>query len=241
LGNWPPQEKSFFKAWKVARNFCRGHVKAYRLIHRVYQSKGLVRPLVGIAHNLQAFQPCIPTLRNRFAACLRSRAYNFSFLKKLARQRSMDFIGINYYTRGLAETRSWSISSLLLDNCQSNHSQLKKNSLGWDIYPQGLFQALLELKKFHLPVFILENGICTADDNLRWEFISGHLQALHQAMLAGVEVLGYLYWSLIDNFEWDKGFGPRFGLAEVDYDTYKRTARGSAGKFAEVCKTGVLA
>jgi beta-glucosidase len=56
----------------------------------------------------------------------------------------------------------------------------------------------------------------------------------------GVKILGYLYWSLIDNFEWDKGFGPRFGLIEVDYHTYRRTIRESALRFAEVCRSGTL-
>ena len=59
-------------------------------------------------------------------------------------------------------------------------------------------------------------------------------------MQEGDKVLGYIYWSLIDNFEWDKGFGPRFGLIEMDYNTYKRTIRESARKFSEVCKTGIL-
>jgi beta-glucosidase len=54
-------------------------------------------------------------------------------------------------------------------------------------------------------------------------------------------VWGYLYWSLIDNFEWDKSFGPRFGLIEIDYASYERRIRESARKFAAVCKTGTLA
>lgn len=87
---------------------------------------------------------------------------------------------------------------------------------------------------------ILENGICTADDNLRWDFIRQHLKKLHLAMDAGVDILGYIYWSLLDNYEWDKGFAPRFGLIEVDYKTYTRRIRESAKKFAQVCKSGKL-
>ncbi|MCK9604706.1 MAG: family 1 glycosylhydrolase, partial [Candidatus Omnitrophica bacterium] len=71
-------------------------------------------------------------------------------------------------------------------------------------------------------------------------FIYEHLRKLHLAMSEGVEVLGYIHWSLLDNFEWDKGFGPRFGLAEVDYATYKRTVRVSARQFSLICKTGEL-
>ena len=112
--------------------------------------------------------------------------------------------------------------------------------MGWDIYPQGLYDVLMSLKGYKLPVFILENGICTDDDNLRWEFIQEHLKSVNKAMLSGIEVMGYIYWSLLDNFEWDKGFSPRFGLINVDYNTYERSVRESAKKFAQVCLTGKL-
>jgi beta-glucosidase len=112
--------------------------------------------------------------------------------------------------------------------------------LGWDIYPQGLYKLLMAMKKYNLPVLITENGICTQDDDLRWNYLYRHLKELHRAIEQGVEVIGYVYWSLIDNFEWDKGFTPRFGLVEVDYQNYKRTIRASAKKLAEVFKSGEL-
>ena len=77
------------------------------------------------------------------------------------------------------------------------------------------------LKKYHLPVIIAENGICTTDDNERWEYIQSHLRNVHLAMEQGVDVKGYLYWSLMDNFEWAYGFAPRFGLIDIDYSTSK--------------------
>ena len=240
LGVWPPQEKSFLKAKRVTDNLASAHIKAYRLIHRIYKERNLSSPLVSIAKNLQAFEPSDNTLKNKFATYLRARSFNFAFLNKLVRYKALDFIGINYYTRSLVAVQGWHLKNLLLDTGESKQPPLKKNSLGWDIYPQGLYNLLLRLRWYNLPVFILENGICTEDDNLRWEFIREHLENLYLAVREGVRVLGYIYWSLIDNFEWDKGFGPRFGLIEVDYNTYKRTVRESARKFAEVCKTGYL-
>ena len=240
LGVWPPQEKSFLKAKRVTDNLASAHIKAYRLIHRIYKERNLSSPLVSIAKNLQAFEPSDNTLKNKFATYLKARSFNFAFLNKLVRYKTLDFIGINYYTRSLVAVQGWHLKNLLLDIGKSNQPPLKKNSLGWDIYPQGLYNLLLRLRWYNLPVFILENGICTEDDNLRWEFIREHLENLYLAVREGVRVLGYIYWSLIDNFEWDKGFGPRFGLIEVDYNTYKRTVRESARKFAEVCKTGYL-
>lgn len=240
LGLWPPQEKSLWKANQVTYNLMASHIRAYRLIHRIYQKNNLTAPQVSIAQNLQAFLPCAPTLRNRLATYLRDVNFNFKFIQRLLMHQSLDFVGINYYTRSLVDVQRWEIRHLLLDICKKNHSKLKKNSLGWDIYPEGLYDLLLKLKKYRLPIFILENGICTEDDNLRWEFIREHLKNIHLAMEKDVLVLGYIYWSLMDNFEWDKGFGPRFGLIEVDYNTYRRTIRESARKFSFVCRTGRL-
>jgi len=240
LGVWPPQEKSFLKARCATGNLASSHIKAYQLIHGIYKKKNLAPPAVSIAKNLQAFEACIPTLKNKFAVYLRERGFNSAFLERLVRHKAIDFIGVNYYTRSLVEAASWQSRSLLLDTCRKGHSRLPQNTLGWDIYPEGLYRVLLRLKRFQLPVFILENGICTGDDARRWDFIREHLLALGRAMQDGLQVRGYLYWSLLDNFEWDKGFDPRFGLIEVDYRTQERRVRESARRFAEVCKTGKL-
>jgi beta-glucosidase len=240
LGIWPPQEKSLFKAQRVKEKLILSHIESYRLIRQIYKEKNLSSPLVSIAKNTQAFMPCIPALRNKIATYLRDRYYNLELVERLIRARTLDFIGINYYSRSLVETRGWGLRSLIMDVCEKNHSQLKKNSMGWDIYPEGLYSLLLKFERFSLPIFILENGICTDDDILRWDFICQHLKSIHLAMREGANVLGYIYWSLLDNFEWDKGFGPRFGLIEVDYHTYKRTIRESARKLSLVYRTGRL-
>jgi beta-glucosidase len=239
-GSWPPQERSALKAKKVMDNMVVAHIKAYRHIHAFYKEKKLAAPKVSIAHNMVDFLPCKNILRDRLFAGLRTWSFNHRFLNLLFKRKSLDFIGVNYYTRHLIDTRAWTFEEMVNNVCTNHHDTLPKNSLGWEIYPQGIFDVLSGLKKYRLPVFILENGICTADDNQRWEYIREHLKFVHRAIEAGLPVLGYVYWSLIDNFEWDKGFAPRFGLIEVDYQTYKRTIRGSARKFSEVCKTGIV-
>jgi beta-glucosidase len=238
LGVWPPQEKSLSKTQAVKNNLLRAHINSYRLIRAIYQKKNLGRPLVSIAQNMQAFVPCVPTLRNNIAVYLRAKFFNLEFIEKSIRARALDFIGVNYYSRSLVELKGWGIKNFAMDICAGKHSSLKKNSLGWDIYPEGFYNILVALKKYNLPIFILENGICTEDDSLRWSFIRDHLSKLGQAMDSGVKVLGYIYWSLIDNYEWDKGFAPRFGLIEVDYNTYQRRVRDSARRFAQVCLQG---
>ncbi|MBI4972881.1 MAG: glycoside hydrolase family 1 protein [Candidatus Omnitrophica bacterium] len=240
LGFWPPQEKSFFKALQARNNLIKAHIKTYRLIQDIYQRKNLAKPLISIANSMQAFVPCSRSLKNRIAVYLREKYFNHVFLDQLSKAGALDFLGINYYTRSLVDVERWGLRNLFLDICKKNHSLLPKNSLGWDIYPEGMYSVLLGLAKYRLPVFILENGICTDDDSQRWDFIRGHLKSIYLAMQKGVKVWGYLYWSLLDNFEWDKGFIPRFGLIEVDYATYKRKPRDSAREFAAVCKTGRL-
>jgi len=240
LAVWPPQENSLLKAKRVTDNLAISHARTYKLIHRIYQRRNLSSPKISIAQSVQAFIRCSPALKNKISVFLKDKYFNLEFIERLLRYKSLDFIGINYYTRNLIDAEGWGLKNLLLGTCKKNHSVLAKNSLGWDIYPEGLYHLLLKLKKYKLPLFILENGICTEDDNARWDFISQHLRYMHRAMTEGVKVLGYIYWSLLDNYEWDKGFGPHFGLIEVDYNSYKRTVRESAKKFSLVCNTGRL-
>jgi beta-glucosidase len=240
LGAWPPQAKSLAKAKAVETNLASAHIKAYRLMHKIYKELALLTPLISVAQYTQAFVPCTRSLKDRAAAFFRDRLYNFGFLDKIARHKTMDFIGVNYYSRQLVELKKWGIRNFFADTCEKNHHAVKKNSLGWDIYPEGLYGMLLKLRKYRLPVIITENGICTNDDVLRWDYIRGHLKNIYLAMEKGVNVKGYFYWSLMDNFEWDKGFTPRFGLIDIDYKTYKRTVRESARKFGRICKTGLL-
>jgi beta-glucosidase len=240
VGDWPPQKKSLRAARAVSKELIRAHIQAYRRIHALYETLRMPAPRVTLAKNMPAFVACTSSWRDRAAVFVREKLFNRDFLEALIRLRSLDFIGVNYYSRTLVHVRGWGIGNMLMDTCVDNHRPLPKNSLGWDIYPEGLSGHLDKLKQYNLPFFILENGICTADDNQRWDYIARHLHALHRAMQGGAVVMGYLYWSLLDNFEWDKGFGPRFGLVDVDYATHRRLPRPSAYKFAEVCKTGKL-
>jgi len=244
LGVWPPQERSYLKAAAVEENLAWAHVKAYGLIHEIYGKINLKEPSVSIAQNIMAFVYRNKDLKERLAAYLRDRLYNLGFLERIMRhnimRKNMDFIGVNYYSRQVVDVKKLGVLSLATDTRDAKYSRCEKNSLGWDIYPRGIYEVLMELKKYHLPVMITENGICTSDDKQRWKYIYEHLKNIHLAMRRGVMVTGYLYWSLLDNFEWDKGFKPRFGLIDINYRTYKRTVRESSRKFGQVCKTGIL-
>lgn len=133
-----------------------------------------------------------------------------------------DFLGINYY-RAIGWTRD-----------------LPKSDMGWAVYPRGLEEILGDLKRFNLPIYVTENGIADADDDQRANFISDHLAATWRAIQSGADVRGYFHWSLLDNFEWAHGFGPRFGLVGVDYETLERRIRPSAFVYARIASRNAL-
>ena len=97
-----------------------------------------------------------------------------------------------------------------------------------------------DLKQYSLPIYITENGVADKKDSLREKFIKDHLYWIWRAIQEKVDIRGYFHWSLLDNFEWEKRFEPRFGLIEVDYKTLERKPRESAFYYAEICKTNQI-
>jgi beta-glucosidase len=142
----------------------------------------------------------------------------------------LDFLGVNYYTRVYASAEQPPRPAPKL---------LGESDMGWETYPQGLTALLVGLRdQYQLPpVYITENGMAVADtvvdgqvrDQPRIDYLRMHLEALAGAMAEGVDVRGYFYWSLMDNFEWNSGYAKRFGLFHVDYATQQRTPKDSAG------------
>jgi beta-glucosidase len=141
----------------------------------------------------------------------------------------LDFLGINYYTRIWSSTSNPPVPA--------PHAQ-GTSDMGWENYPEGLTELLCGLKRDYPlpPVFITENGLANrdvlvdgkVDDQPRIEYMRTHLSALKAAIDAGVDVRGFFYWSLMDNFEWSSGYAKRFGLVHVDYQTQVRTPKESA-------------
>lgn len=141
----------------------------------------------------------------------------------------LDFLGINYYTRIWSSTSNPPVPA--------PHAQ-GTSDMGWENYPEGLTELLCGLKRDYPlpPVFITENGLANrdvlvdgkVDDQPRIEYMRTHLSALKAAIDAGVDIRGFFYWSLMDNFEWSSGYAKRFGLVHVDYQTQVRTPKESA-------------
>ncbi len=106
--------------------------------------------------------------------------------------------------------------------------------MDWNFAPEKIFEAYMMLKRYNKPVILCEAGLADADDSDRAEYITKQVEATWRAMQAGVPVLGHIYWSLFDNYEWALGFEKRFGLIEIDYSTLERKIRPSAYVYKKI-------
>jgi beta-glucosidase len=152
----------------------------------------------------------------------------------------MDYIGINYYSRMLVSKK---VFSQTYHGAPPNaNPQYLCSGLGWQPYPSGLYKILRQISKYFpdKPIFIAENGIGTDFDDWRQYNLISHLLEVRRALNEGINIIGYHYWSLTDNWEWNHGFGPRFGLVHIDYDTLNRTIKNSGKLFARICKNNGL-
>ncbi|MBZ9578735.1 glycoside hydrolase family 1 protein [Patescibacteria group bacterium] len=236
-GRWPPKKTTTHPPpsrlqrapnpvlfLKVVKNQITCHKKIYKIFHKTKRS---VR--VGIAKNNNYFQPFNPiSPLDRLIAIIYRYFWSYFFLNRI--KNHLDFIGLNYYSR----------DKVGLPFPKRTEDEVKLSDIGWQICPEGIYHVLKELKKYNLPIYITENGLADAKDRLRKDFIRDHLYWVHKAISEGADVRGYLHWSLIDNFEWDSGFEPRFGLIEIDYKTLKRKIRKSAKFYAKICKNNQL-
>ncbi|MEE8359714.1 MAG: glycoside hydrolase family 1 protein [Candidatus Omnitrophota bacterium] len=257
-GVWPPGHHSFKDATKVFITLLKAHSLAYNAIHEVYDERGWRLPMVSIAKHVHLFSPCRKgSLLDILSARLRHRYFNRLFidslisglcaapgvpLTRLPAKRSLDFLGINYYTRDFIRNAGIIPPEIFGNVCTYTHHLDfgKRNFLKWEIFPQGMYDILMEFSKYKLPILITESGICTNDDRDRADFIRSHLKEVLRAIGDGAPVFGYLHWSLLDNFEWAHGYGPRFGLVEVDYSTQKRTVKPSARLYADIIKKNAI-
>lgn len=218
-GNWPPQHRSFTDALKVFWHLALAHRRAYACLHRFTP-----KAPVGAAINAVSYVAHAPhRISTHLSAWLMHMATNHLFYL-LTGRRTHDYIGVNYYFRTRLKSLSWKLSPTFVD--VQAHGR-ETSSLGWEIYPQGLFESLVDLARYNKPVYVLENGIATDDDGQRAQFLQTHLREVYHAIREGVDVRGYFHWSLLDNFEWQEGWMPKFGLVAVDRATFMRTPKPS--------------
>ncbi|MCJ7793012.1 MAG: glycoside hydrolase family 1 protein [Candidatus Marinimicrobia bacterium] len=230
-GLWPPQKKNKLLALRVYRNLALAHKEVYQAIKNEFPSAQ-----VGAVINMPALHYHGNHFLNRVVPSFLKILLNHSFYRLTG--ETHDFLGLNYYL--FHNLRFQDLKMKITKKKLEKTILLETSDLGWQFYPQGIYEALMSLKKYHLPIYITENGVADAKDKYREKFIINHLQWVHQAIQEGVDVRGYLYWSLIDNFEWAFGFKPRFGLIEINYKTQKRKIRKSAYAYAKICQENAI-
>lgn len=152
----------------------------------------------------------------------------------------LDYLGLNYYTCNHAKWHP----ELKRQTILKSATEVEYTHIGWEVNPESLTQLLLELNKEYAlpPIYITENGAACDDkliegevhDEQRVRYLNAHLNAIHNAITAGVDIRGYFAWSLMDNFEWAEGYSKRFGLVYVDYETQKRSLKASAKAYKEL-------
>jgi beta-glucosidase len=220
-GNWPPMQKNLWSYYRALKTLIATHRKTYILIKQLFPGSQ-----IGIAKHNIWFEAAGNTLINRTLKWFADCTWNFWFLNQI--KDCQDFIGLNHYNH---HRINWGYNK--------NENKLQTD-FGWEYYPSSLYHAIMDLRRYKKPIYITENGIADHDDDLRPQFIHEALTALHRAIEAGADVRGYLYWSLLDNFEWDKGYWLKFGLVAVDRTTQKRTVRESAQLYGEIAKNNSL-
>ena len=245
LGGFPPQRK-----WKLGQfrrvidHMARAHVQASRVIRR--EGEAGRQPEVGIAKNwtfFHAYKKFSPWDRMTAFGC------HYTFNKFVldaflggGRRHDSTFIGLNYYGR----VRFHHFRAMI----PASGAPVKTlEDFGFvcddmvERYPEGMVNILAYLhRKFRLPIYITEHGAASDDESFRERDLRQNLAALHGAMAGGVDVRGFFYWSLLDNFEWQFGYTKKFGLLAVDFADVKlpRTLKPLAAVYAQICRDNCI-
>ncbi len=241
-GVWPPGIRNPRVADVVLQNLVEAHARAYEILRN--------RGLVGIAQNLVWF---VPKSGSRLDAAAKKRVeevWNWGFINAVlrgelrgfagryrVRESGLDFVGINYYT-AMRVGHSWNPLKAFLDVAPLE-SPLR-STMGYYIHPRGILEVARDCWRVveeRIPIYVTENGFAVERDEDRAKALVQHLCYLHKALSEGIEIKGYFYWSLLDNYEWDKGYTQRFGLVEVDFTTFERRVRESAFLYSRIARS----
>ena len=249
-GTFPPGRRDFGATRIVLQTLLQAHAEAYRAIHRLQPNAK-----VGLAHNLRFFDPANPhSFLDRSVAKILDRGFNRSVLDAVWKGRwvlpigfgpawslrhTLDWIGLNYYTRDLVAFDSGAREALFSRTLHAPDAELLDGGYG-ELYPEGLRRAIKRLWQMRLPIYITENGIPDSDDDQRPAALLLHLHQLWKILQNNIPVRGYYHWTLVDNFEWAEGWTLRFGLIEMDPATGVRTPRPSADLYTAIARGNAL-
>ena len=218
-GLWPPQKKNLLAALRVFRHLAAAHRRGYWAIRQIQANAQ-----IGFGNVLSFIEPAHAWNPFDQLSVLISKFWSNQYFFLLTGEDTHDYIAIqNYFHNRVAFP--WRLQN----------KNEKVSDMSWELYPESLYYLLKEWKKYNKPLYITENGLADACDKHRGWFIREAIKNLERAISEGIDVRGYFYWSLLDNFEWDKGFWPRFGLVEIDYkNALERKIRPSAWEYKKI-------
>jgi len=236
LGIWPPEKKSWWSSIRVFRNLARAHKRAYLAIHQEMRQHWARVAQVGIANNVSSFYAYH---KHSFIEQTYVQIFDWLFDHSFYAftKGTHDFLGLNYYFH-------YRVTGANIASFQNmlavRREKREMSDIGWEIYPQGIFDVLTDLQSYGKPIYITENGLATTNDDKRQRFLVSYLKEIYHAIKAGIDIRGYFHWSLLDNFEWEKGYTARFGLIEVDFNTEARRPRTSFEIYRRICRENAI-
>lgn len=249
-GTFPPGMNSLRAAFDVSRNLARAHLTAYQKIHAIQPEAE-----VGLAHHYRSFKPAnIRNLLDRTVAKFRHDLFNNVFPEAIRSGRlqmlhwrqslpellgTQDFFGLNYYTREIVDVNITKPADILKPGSYPEGADVSPTGFIAN-EPDGFWEALEWAHGFDLPIYITENGVEDPQDRIRSRYLACHIRELWRAANFNWKIKGYFHWTLVDNFEWERGWTQRFGLWAMDPKTKARTKRRAAEFYADICKENGL-
>ena len=247
-GIFPPGKKDPVLAGTVLENMLNAHVSTY---HKLKSIPGSEENQIGLVKNIFQFDPHRRwhLLDWAFSKILNDvytnapleflKTGNSSFympgmvdneMSNSEAPGTLDFIGLNYYSRMHVKGRVNPAEPFVFDT----RKQDIMTDMGYSLYAEGFYRALKTISKLEVPIYVTENGLADDTDNIRPLFIERYLYAMNQALKERIDIRGYFYWSLMDNFEWAEGYSMKFGLYEVDPETQDRNLRQGSQPFIDM-------
>ncbi len=250
-GTFPPGVNDVRRAIQVQANMIRAHVAAYRVIHAIQREARVgyalhYRPMVA-----RSWSPL-----DRLMSSIRYRGINMAFPSAIhtgvmrtplgnlsipEARGTQDFLGMNYYSQDVVWFDPFNPKELFTRAGYPPEADLSENRFIANI-PEGFYRALHWAVKAYpnLPILVTENGVEDSTDRLRPRYLAQHIHQMWRAVNFNWPIKGYFHWTLVDNFEWERGWTQRFGLWALEVETQKRIKRPSADLYAAICKENGL-
>lgn len=247
-GMFPPGKSSGKSTAEVYKNLLEAHVQMYHALKNLENGESCK---IGIVKNINQFDPWRRYHILDWLLCMGlDHVFNTSAIEffktgklkfripglvwlthtNIKAKESMDFFGLNYYSH----------VHIKFNIFKKDYSELmymdtdKMTDMPYAMYPEGIYRAIHLVSKLNFPIIITENGVADHRDSIRKEFIQKYIYATSKSIEDGYNVIGYFYWSLMDNFEWAFGYDMKFGLYSVDFKNQSRELREASKTFTKI-------